>query len=345
MIECNVLIVGCGLSGASAAYSLTKAGVKDVVVIERMSGDAYSHYHRTCGEAVSDRMIDASEIPKDCIVRAVSRIRLICGDTVINVPVKGRIIDRNSLLSTLKGLSDASFVKDSVKSVRKDPRGFVVTCADGEYLCRYLIGADGAFSAVRKELFDVRPEMCFPIVNNLVSGDSDTEDLIFEVSDKYPGTYRWDFPSKDGLRSKGYALGNDDIGDYSERGIRFFVSGSSRRVVDGNCCLVGDAGMLANPLCFGGIGIALLTGKKAAECISRGDLTQYQRWVNKDVIFDHHYMAAHEEFSQWTGQQIVDAVKPLSKGYSVLRGAYAILRRPRWANVYMSLWMAFRHGW
>jgi flavin-dependent dehydrogenase len=103
--------------------------------------------------------------------------------------------------------------------------------------------------------------------------------------------------------------------------------------------------MLANPLCYGGIGAALLSGRKAAEGIARGDLSGYAAWVRKDRMFDPHFMDALETFKGWDEKDYADAVKPFRKGYSLIRGAYAMLRRPRWANVYMSIWMAFRKGW
>ncbi len=65
MTDCNVLIIGSGLAGLSAAVRLRELGVKDVVVIERMSGAQYEHYHRTCGEAISDRMVRLSGIGRD----------------------------------------------------------------------------------------------------------------------------------------------------------------------------------------------------------------------------------------------------------------------------------------
>ena len=53
MEGCNVLIVGGGLAGFSAARRLTELGVCDVVLIERMSGEHYEHYHHICGQAIS----------------------------------------------------------------------------------------------------------------------------------------------------------------------------------------------------------------------------------------------------------------------------------------------------
>ena len=345
MRECNVLIVGSGPAGASAAYQLHLRGVDGVTVIERMSDERYCRYHRTCGEAVSERLLSLSGAPRGFEIRRVNRIRISCGGTDMDIPVNGAVIDRVAMLDYLRSNSGAEFVRDSVVSVKDEGGSFLVRCTGEEYRCRYLIGADGAFSVVRRDVFGTSPEVRFATVNNLVTGRSDSEVLEFRVSTQYPGAYRWDFPSKDGLRSVGYVVGTDDVSPYVERGIRFIVCGRDRSVVKGNCLIIGDAAMLVNPICYGGIGAAMMSARKAAEAIASGDLGSYQRWVRKDVMFDHHFMDALETFRGWNEKDYEDAVKPFRKGYSVLRGVYAILRRPRWANLYMSIWMAFRKGW
>ena len=345
MRECGVLIIGGGLAGLSAAYHLTKAGVKDVVVVERMSGDSYGHYHRTCGEAISECALKESGAPRDCIVRGVRGIRISNGDVDIDIPVKGHIIDRERLLEDLRQGTDADVVQDSIIAVSRTPEGFTAVSGREEYRCRYLVGADGVFSVVRKGLFGYGPKVRFAAVNNIVEGDSDTDVLCFEVSSKFTGAYRWDFPSKDGRRSIGYENGTDDVSPVIEKGIRFIAVGRDGPVTDGRCCIIGDAALLPNPLCYGGIGVALQSGRRAAECIAKDDLRPYERWVRKDIRFDPHFMKALETFRGFTGEDMADAMVPFKGGYSVLRGAYAIFRRPRWANVYMSVWVAFRRGW
>ena len=344
MRECNVLIVGSGLAGLSAAVWLTRSGVSDIVVAERMSGGQYEHYHRTCGEAISHRMMGLSGISRRSVVRDVDEIRIACGDVVMHVPVKGSIIDRVALLEEMRNETDAEIVRDSITGIWKDSEGFIVTGVSGEYRCSYLIGADGAFSIVRKRLFGSSPKVKFAAVNNTV--DTDGEDCLgFTVSPQYPGAYRWDFPSKGGFRSIGYVDGTDSVDSYVETGKRFIVAGVPEKVVEGNCCLIGDAACLANPLCYGGIGAALLSGRKAAECIAKGDLQRYQRWVSSDRMFDPHFMKALETYRTWGPEDYADSVLPFKGGYSILRGFIAILGRPRWANVYMATWMAFRKGW
>ncbi|MBE6524210.1 MAG: NAD(P)/FAD-dependent oxidoreductase [Thermoplasmata archaeon] len=345
MRECSVLIIGGGLAGMSAAYHLTKAGVRDVVVVERMSGDAYGHYHRTCGEAISERALRESGAPRDCIVRDVRGIRISNGGVDIDIPVKGHIIDRERLLEDLRKGTDAVVVRDSIIAVYRTPEGFRAVSGREEYHCRHLVGADGVFSVVRKAFFGYGPQVRFAAVNNIVEGDSDTDVLRFEISSKYPGAYRWDFPSKDGRRSIGYENGMDDVSPVVEKGIRFIAAGREGPVTNGRCCIIGDAALLPNPLCYGGIGVALQSGRRAAECIANDDLRPYERWLQKNIMFDPHFLKALETYRGFTEEEMADAMKPFRNGYSVPRGAYAILRRPKWANVYMAVWVAFGRGW
>ncbi len=347
MIDCNVLIVGGGLAGLSAAVHLRRAGIEDVIVIERMSGKQYGHYHRTCGEAVSDRMLRISRTKSDCVVRRIDEAVISCEGVDIRVRVKGQIIDRERLLEDMRAQSGAQVVTGSVTSVRRDPDGYIVVTGSEEYHCRYLIGADGAFSVVRKCIFGHEPDVKLAAVNNLVKGDSNSGTIGFSVSPDYNGLYKWDFPSKDGLRSVGYTLGDDDVKDPVERGIRYIVTSNNRTVVKEDCCIVGDAAILANPLCYGGIGIALLSGRKAAEAIAKKNLGRYQKWVRKVVMLDHHYMDAYYTVMKWGREDYPDAVAPFRNGSSflLLRGAYAMFRRPKWANVYMSIWMGFKFCW
>ena len=83
MTDCNVLIVGGGLSGSSAANHLERLGVKGVVVLERLSEGPHRRYHSICGEAVSDRMLRLSGFQPSRIVRRVESIEIVARLPVI----------------------------------------------------------------------------------------------------------------------------------------------------------------------------------------------------------------------------------------------------------------------
>lgn len=345
MKECEVLIVGSGPAGSSAAYHLSRLGIGDVVVLERLSEVPYRRYHSICGEAVSDRMFrDASIEPPEPIRRVDGISISFPGGSDIRIPVSGSVIDRNDLLRRLRDDCDARFVRGTAVSVRKDDDGYVVVTTDGEYRCRVLIGADGSHSVVRRDVFGTSPEEMIPIVNNIVEGESDST-LAFTVSERYGGAYRWRFPSHDGTVSTGYIVGTDEEPRALSRGARHMPVGRLPSVQEDGCYLVGDAASLANPLCFGGIGVALLSGRSAAEAIVSGEPSRYSSWIRRSILFDPHFMDAHRQFSTWTDAEIADAMSPFRNGYSTLRGLVAMMRRPSYANIYMSCWLGFKYGW
>lgn len=345
MEECNVLIVGGGLSGSSAAKHLNRLGVKGVVVIERLSETPYRRYHTICGEAVSDRMMRRAGLESHNPVCRVESIEIVTpsGNTT-SMNVKGSIIDRNRLLAELREDSDADFIKDTALSVERDCNHFVVHTRNGGYRCKYLIGADGAHSIVRRDVFHYKPREYIHMVNHIVEGGADSV-LRFHVSARFNGGYRWEFPSTDGFMSVGHVKDRWDICDYVSRGGRDIPVGGLPSVVSGNCVLSGDAASLCNPLSLGGIGAALLSGKKAAEAIASNSFRPYSRWISRDRMFDSRFMDARNMFRKWDDDAIEEALRPLSGKASLTKGLSAILRKPEWINVYMACWFGFGKGW
>lgn len=343
MIECDVLIVGGGLSGLATARGLKGSGLK-VLVLERMSDAVYRRYHTICGEAISDRMFRKAGMEPTAVVRRVDAIALRFGDDEVTIPVQGSIVDRNDLLVQLASECDVERLRGTATGVDVGDGGYIAHTTAGDISCRILVGADGAHSVVRRDVFGSEPEEMIPIINNIVRGESDGK-LRFIVSERYKGAYRWEFPQKEGMMTIGYPKGTDDVVEYESRGGRHMPIGRLPCVARDGCYLVGDAGSLANPFCFGGIGAALVSGRKAAEAILHGDPGSYDRWVSKDRMFDRHYMEAHRRFSEYSDDDIPRLMGPLVKKYSVPRGFLAILRNPHEANVYMCCWLGFRDGW
>ncbi len=344
----DVAVVGSGPSGMSAAMRLSGSGSK-VVVIERLSETAFPRYHRVCGEAVSDRMFDRLGWRPSSVSAKAESIRIALPDgRGVDIPVSGVIVDRPSMLAEMRSKCDAKFVTGAVTHIEDTGEGYVLTLSDGTVIrSDWLIGADGAHSAVRREIFKKGFTDRIQVVNCVAAGDGGTV-LGFSVGSGYDGGYGWNFPSAPGKVSIGFPKGWTDpkkIEGLESWGARDLPFGVLDHVVNRNCLLVGDAACLANPLCYGGIGAALLSGRRAAEAVIAGKPERYRRWISRDVMFDRRFMDAHRIFSQWTDDEVEDALSPLVGRYSILRGFLAILRRPRWARVYFAVFMAFRHGW
>lgn len=336
------MVVGAGPAGVSAARAL-RGG--DVLVLERLSDGMFGRYHSVCGEGVSERMARRAGIGPEHTVAEADRISIsFPGGAEVSVPVRGRIVDRPGMLAAMRAESGAEFLRATVRSVRRDGDGFVLDTTAGEVSCRYLIGADGAHSVVRRDLFGTSPRGMLPVVNTIAPGDGGGT-LAFTVAGGYDGFYAWRFPSKPGTVSVGFPRGSGDPEGALSRGARHLPFGGVPEAVSGNALLVGDAAGLANALCYGGIGAAMVSGERAAAAVSRGDPGAYARWYRRCIFRDPHFMEAHERFRAWSDADIEDAMRPFRGGYSLARGLWAMLRRPSDAGVYMAVWMALRTAW
>ena len=346
-MKADVVIVGAGPGGMSAAAALSGNGLKTVVV-ERLSEAGVRRYHSVCGEAVSERSFSRLGWRPGSIAAEVSSISIsIPGGPGVRIRAKGAIVDRPGMLSELRAMSDAEFITASVQSVSEEGGGYIVGLSDGRSIrTEWLIGADGAHSIVRKAVFGRGPTDRIRLVNCIAEGDGGS-DLSFFVEQAHAGGYGWRFPSHPGRVSVGFPVGTCDPRtlDIESWGARDLPFGVLDEVARGRCLLVGDAACLANPLCYGGIAAAMISGKKAAEAVLSGDPDGYGRWIARDPMFDRRFMDAHRAFCGWTDDEISDALAPFRRGPVMLCGLYAMIRRPKWARIYFSVFMGLRYGW
>lgn len=343
-MDADVLIIGSGPSGASAARTFRGSGM-DVVVLERLSEAAFSRYHSVCGEAVSRRMLSVNDVPRGCVIRDVDGIDIVApGGGRVSVPVEGSIVDRRRMIWMLLESSDARIVRGTAVGISRDGDGYCVDTTAGTIRCRYLIGADGAHSIVRRCLFGTSPAGMIPMVNTVREG-SCGDVLTFNVAERYGGYYSWRFPSAEGTVSVGFPKGTDATDGSLEHGARHLPFGGIPDAADGRALLVGDAAGLANALCYGGIGAAMLSGRKAAEAVMRGRPESYGRWYRRCVYRDPRFLEARNMFEGWSDAEIRDAMAPLKGRGTVIRGLTAMIRRPSLSKMYFSIWMGFRHGW
>ncbi len=201
----------------------------------------------------------------------------------------GYILNREKFEKFLSSLCRAEiFLQKRVVEIRKKADFWEIETSNGEvFESRYLIGADGVFSIVRRKVFK-KAVRYLPCVSYLTRFEKrvplDTLKMYLHP-EKFPLGYAWLFPKEENLANIGLGCFHnrldivfkefleemkEEIGNYqflkSRGGTVPFIE-EPMEVFRENAFLVGDAGGMVNPITAGGIGNAMLAGKMAAEAI------------------------------------------------------------------------------
>ena len=222
-MDYDVAIVGAGPAGTSAAYSLRGKGL-DVIVIDRLGESQYMRYHRICGAGVNRRTVRKLDIREDEILNDIRTLRISWpqGNT-IDMRIDGCIIDRPRMLLRMRSqcMEDGiRFAMGTVKHILMNPEFSTIMLGNGAVIrARYIIGADGAYSIVRKTVFGTVPELMTPIEEFHSDAKADEGVMRFIVSAKYGGAYQWYFPYGEG-RCTGSIRGYAEPEPEGVRGVR-----------------------------------------------------------------------------------------------------------------------------
>ncbi|AGI47770.1 Dehydrogenases (flavoproteins) [Thermoplasmatales archaeon BRNA1] len=349
-MEADVAIIGSGPSGSAASFFLSKSGLK-VVCIERLTGDRYRRYHSLCGECISRKGIRTVGIRDNEIRNRIDSIYIDwAGRRTLRIGIKGYIIDRNMVLDRLRTeahQNGAMFVNGSVLRIIRNGERYIIRLHGGsEIVSKYIIGADGAFSVVRRDLFGTKPKMNIPAETFIVPRVEGTDDhsIRFSLGSGNGSAYSWTFPSGDGSNI-GCSPKVLEVSEYSLKGTRYIPIGGLEHIVNGNAALIGDAGAMVNPLTFGGLRIALDSAAKMSECLVKGDLARYERWWKKSRRSDPRFMQLREDFTYCSDSQIDEFSKHMNRDGLYLNGFISILRHPKRAWRYFGCLFAIRLGW
>ncbi|MDD3398484.1 MAG: NAD(P)/FAD-dependent oxidoreductase [Candidatus Methanomethylophilaceae archaeon] len=348
----DVVIVGAGLSGLSCGIHLLLLEPEwKVLIMDRLSSESYPRYHRMCGEALSDAAVEEMKPIKLTGVRH----RILFAEehwpdgTVIKAKARGFIIDRPAFLGSMQEMFQGlggCILWDRLQSVQESEDGFVLQAREGNISCSWLVGADGAFSRVRSELYSEQPRSMIPVKQFLLRGRMASDDtIVFHYGSRYQGAYRWEFPCGDHT-NMGYPKGcQEPYGDVVEENGRYIPIGALKEVVRGRSCLVGDAAGMVNPVSFGGIRVAMLSGKKAALYLSRGSLEGYQSWWDDSQYSRTEFYEAYLEGRGWNDEDMSEFIHPFRKGYGISAFIRAYLRRPGQRRMVMAYLRSFKIGW
>lgn len=311
----DVIVVGLGPAGATAAYELARAGFS-VLGIDSQTHPRY----KPCGGGISlkiDKILDPDF--HDVVEEVIWGVHFTAwGEEDLFVrsrrPVAYMVM-RDRFDNFLVRKAERAGVRiqegERVIGLRETPEGPIVTTPTQEYRGRYLVGADGAHGLVASYLNNgascrVRVpaiEVEVPVNQDRLRGISGT---VFIEFGSIPYGYGWIFP-KEGRLSIGIA-GFKGRMECPRRYFSRFVEGQksldgvqmtavtgftipvfSRRPLtlsSGRIFLVGDAANLVDPFFGEGIYYAVRSGQLVAHAILKGDPSSYGRAVRREFYSD-----------------------------------------------------------
>ena len=336
-MDIDTIVVGGGPAGLAAAFFLKGK----TVIIERLDSN-YDRYHSICGEGISeDAFASLKPIEPWAVKNHVRSTKLKWpGGKVLEIGSKGYILDRPKFLKELKERCNAEFIHGNVADVTENNGLYDVILSNGRTLrCKYIIGADGCYSVVRKKLFGSEPLRTISVKHIITETEHDGS-MTVELGKRYDGTYRWTFPSGDNV-----SIGCMASMDETKGAVRKMPIGCVKEVVKGNAFLAGDAAGMANPISFGGLRVALLAGKKAAMAVNKEDPKAYGRWWSLSILSSKRFMKFHEKLRKWSDDDMKNASRPFRNGHLVISAITAIVTRPWNINMYIGCLFAFKFSW
>ncbi|MGW0243998.1 geranylgeranyl reductase family protein [Micromonospora chalcea] len=307
MIIWDLVVVGGGPAGLSAAHAAARSGVRTLVV-ERATHPRY----KTCGGGligtslaeVADRLEVPAHDRVDRITftrdgrRAFTRRH---PSPLVTMIRREEFDDRLRAAAVTAGAQVREGV--AVRAVEQDPDEVRVRLADGEVVrARAVIGADGSSGVtarhvgVRFRQVDLGLELELPVDG---AERERWRGRVLLDWGPLPGSYAWVFPKGDRLtvgvisargdgdRTRAYLrdftdrLGLSGVTPEHDSGHLTRCRADDSPLRRGRVLVAGDAGGLLEPWSREGISYALRSGRLAGEAVAGGDLGAYAREVGR----------------------------------------------------------------
>jgi flavin-dependent dehydrogenase len=291
MRSCDVVIVGGGPAGSSAAWALRRGGA-DVLVIDK---ERFPRLKLCAGwitpDVVSDLQIDTATYPHRFLT--FERLHVHLKGVHLRVPSVQHSIRRFEFDAWLLERSGAPLVEHSVRNIRRERGVYVI---DDAFECRYLIGAGGTRCPVYRTLFrDRNPRasglQTVTLEHEIAYDWQDPDCHLWFFEKGLPG-YSWYVPKADGWLNVGVGGMADRLkhsgrdikhhwtqfaselnrklaprAHYDPSGYSYYLRGRVEVARIEDAFLTGDAAGLATRDMAEGIGPAVRSGMRAAAAI------------------------------------------------------------------------------
>jgi geranylgeranyl reductase family protein len=320
----DTAIVGGGPAGSFAAYTLARAGARVAIF------DPSHPREKPCGGGVTGRALALAADALGGVFSAASVINCarfldpaakaaLVPLTHLDLPESSSSLDTAALIVASRAAFDAALlasaqqagavlVRARVTDVAIEPGCAVVQTAEGPCRARFLVGADGVNSLVRRRLARPFRREDLSIATGYFAHGVTSNEIVIEMMDR-PDGYLWSFPRPDHLAIGGCVQADSGRAASALRAataawIRRTGLGEGARLeayswpipsltpqtlarlelCGPNWCLVGDAAGLVDPITREGIYFALLSGRWAAEAALSGDAAGYAARVRSEII-------------------------------------------------------------
>ena len=304
----DAVVVGCGPAGNTAAYRLASAGAR-VLLLDKESLPR----HKVCGGGLSAKALREAPFPLAPVLerQIVSAFIAYKGAHPVRCEREGigAMSQRSALdaFMTQKAVEAGATLRerDAFESFTSGGGSIRVRTASGEVTTRVLVGADGVYSRVRKQLFPRAKPQLIPAIEALLWPAPGVMDLvgdtcIFDLG-VVPAGYGWVFPKRDHLNLglyrffkrhdnldmrallDAFVAGYRILRGYERIAVKALfipVRPVAPRLTMDDVVLVGDAAGVGDPLYGEGIYFAIKSGNLAAGAIAaalsgRGTLAAY----------------------------------------------------------------------
>jgi digeranylgeranylglycerophospholipid reductase len=284
--RCDILIVGAGPAGASAAQKAAETGLK-VLLIDRKQ--AVGQPVR-CAEFIPRQLLGELDCGKDFIVQPVKSMKSTLPDnSVAETPSQGLIINRDifdRILTEKAGDAGAETWTGTRALALDGDRVLVLKNREQiKVKAGIIIGADGPHTRVGRWMESINKNL-IPALQARVSLTEPAESIEVYFDKSYFGGYAWLFPKGDtanaGLGIKHRSSRNDIrktldyflqelkarnriTGEIAGYNAGWLPAESPRKIVKENFMLVGDAAGQTHPVTGAGVAQAVICGRMAGE--------------------------------------------------------------------------------
>ncbi len=294
----ETIIVGAGPAGLMAGKYL-----KDALILEQKEEIGRPVQ---CAEGLDKKSLERQGIrPDPTWISAIidtSQYILPNGKAItLFAKEQGYILDRIGFEKFLASQCQAEIkLQRRVIELERENNLWQLRTDKGEvFKSKYLIGADGPFSIVRKKVFKIEIEL-LSCIEYLVQLEREIDTSIMKMyfdKERFPNGYAWIFPKSKNTANIGLGgkenlqrefkdfLENTvkkDLGNYELLENKSGVvpwGGAKIKLFKDNAFLVGDAGGLPDPIFGGGMGNAILSGRIAADSILTNEARLYETKV------------------------------------------------------------------